>query len=653
MFEHVLAAEWLIFPRIETSFFGLALARLAANSCPRKQPMPSSIELLPASFSPRLVPEGFRVGINGVYGQDGDDWIRLTSAPCWVSVQARDPVGGQWSASFHMLTPDGDERLLEIPYTNLSGNGITGVIREFADNGLVVLASDRSFRVYLAECAGQCTLPKVTTIRRLGFFRMPATSSQPEALGFMLPKRILVPGADGDAASRVNEFVFRPIVEGPSLAAYDASGTLQEWQGYVEQLRGSPLHVFCICAGLASIFVSPIGLENGGLNFYGSSSSGKTTALQLGLSIWGRGADPQRAAGEPILMERWHSTPNAMETVAATHSHMLLALDELGSGSGQDIYNLVGGAGKARMTETGGRRTALTWSIFVLSTGEISIQDKIESDQKRRARTGELIRVIDVPVDQLPAAETAGVEDMRQLIDEVKEACGRVYGVAGPAFVQEVIETYTSFEDLLSDWRAALDEEQQRLCAEVQLAGRKLTAPQIRAMRRLALVGLIGQLACEHVLPFEVDEVWSAVRAIRDAWLAGASSISEGQRAIESIRDYVIRNHSAFINHDELLEDPGMPIVSRPQGIFSRSKILLTDRQLEEACGMVPKEAALSQLEADGLLHRPEKGNRKAKHSLSVLGFKGVRFYTIHYDRLMSETRSERNSAEGEQDEDR
>lgn len=614
--------------------------------------MPSNTQQLPASFSAQLVPQGFRVGINGVYGQGGDDWIRLTSAPCWVSVQARDSVGGQWSASFHMLTPDGYERLLEIPYTSLTGNGFTGVIREFADNGLVVLASDRYFRAYLAECAGQKDLPKVTTIRRLGFFRMPVTSSYPEALGFILPKRILVPGAEGDAASRANEFVFRPMVEGASLAAYDSRGTLLEWQQYVEQVRGSSLHVFCVCAGLASIFVSPLGLENGGLNFYGHSSSGKTTALQLALSAWGRGADPQRAGGEPILMERWHSTPNAMETVAATHSHMLLALDELGSGTGQDIYNLIGGAGKARMTDTGGRRNALTWSIFVLSTGEISIQDKIESDHKRRARTGELIRVIDVPVDLLPVAETTSVEVMRQLIDNVKESCGKVYGVAGPAFVQEVIEAYASIEDLLDDWRATLDEEQQKLCAEVQLTGLTVTAPQIRAMRRLALVGLIGQLACEHVLPFEVDEIWSAVRAIRDAWLAGASSISEGQRAIESIRDYVIRNHSAFINHDELLDDPDMPVVSRPQGIYSKNNILLTDNQLEAACGRVSKEIALRQLEADGLLHRTERGNRKAKHTLSRLGLKGVRFNTIHYDRLMSETRSERSSAEGKQDEE-
>ncbi len=584
---------------------------------------------LPLSFASAIVPDGFVVNQTGTYRIIQDELVQIATGPCYVTALGREPSGTRWTVRIHVITADGDEHVLETPFTGLSGAALASLITTIAEKGVLAL-SDRHLRDYLSRCAAQRDLPRLTLISRLGFFDLPNGST-----GFALPGQFIIPT---DAQQNATEtLAFRARNNSPAMAAYSSSGSLGAWQGVVEQLRWSPLHVFSVCAGLAGPFLTLAGMEGGGVNLYGTSSSGKTTALQLAASVWGRGADPQRNSDESTLMERWNATRNAFELLASAHSGMLLLLDELGSGVDQDIYNLIGGKGKTRMTESGQAQETRRWTIFLMSCGESSMQAHIESTQRRRWRTGESIRVLDVPVDALPESVPVSPEEKRLSVEAAKEACGRVYGSAGPAFVQALFDELSP-DELLQELADQINASWEQLLAEAEAAGRPLLAPQKRALERIALVKVIGQWACETgILPYSVEEVVDAVRAIRDAWLNGQSTLSEGERAIQVLRDFAMAYSGQFLIAEDYEQEPGR---SRPpivRGFVHKDKLLLTDDQLAFALAGLPSGPALDALHAAGVLHQTEERNRKSKHTITCLRIKNQRFYTLRLHRLLAD----------------
>ncbi|HOJ23186.1 MAG TPA: DUF927 domain-containing protein, partial [Armatimonadota bacterium] len=74
-----------------------------------------------------------------------------------------------------------------------------------------------------------------------------------------------------------------------------------------------------VLLGLASMLLEFSGIESGGINLKGSSSTGKTTALAAAASLF----------GGPSYVNRWRATSNGLESLAALHNDTLLILDEL------------------------------------------------------------------------------------------------------------------------------------------------------------------------------------------------------------------------------------------------------------------------------------------------------------------------------------
>ena len=87
------------------------------------------------------------------------------------------------------------------------------------------------------------------------------------------------------------------------------------------------------------------GQEGGGVNFFGQSSRGKTTLLQIAASVWGRGASPG-------YVRAWRATANGLEGAAASANDTALVLDELGQVEAREaaaaLYSLSNGGGKVR-----------------------------------------------------------------------------------------------------------------------------------------------------------------------------------------------------------------------------------------------------------------------------------------------------------------
>lgn len=85
------------------------------------------------------------------------------------------------------------------------------------------------------------------------------------------------------------------------------AGTLQSWQAEVASLAvGNPLLTFALSAAVAGPLLDLANAAPIGLNFYGATSSGKSTALRLMASVY----------GDPVRLDTWNATQTAIELMA-------------------------------------------------------------------------------------------------------------------------------------------------------------------------------------------------------------------------------------------------------------------------------------------------------------------------------------------------
>ena len=128
----------------------------------------------------------------------------------------------------------------------------------------------------------------------------------------------------------------------------------------------------------------------------GFFSCGKTTALKVAGSVCGGG-------GKYGYIRQWRATDNALEGTAATHCDNLLCLDEIGQASSRVVsevaYMLANGQGKARANKDGNAKAIREWRLSFMSTGELTLADKIAEDGRGQVMAGQAVRVLDIPAD--------------------------------------------------------------------------------------------------------------------------------------------------------------------------------------------------------------------------------------------------------------
>ncbi|MCR5835514.1 MAG: DUF927 domain-containing protein [Lachnospiraceae bacterium] len=110
----------------------------------------------------------------------------------------------------------------------------------------------------------------------------------------------------------------------------------------------------------------------------GDSTTGKTTALKLAVSLFGNVLDNNS------LFSSWNTTDNAMQEMLAGNEGIPVALDEAGMMRNKNrtalIYALSQGKEKQRMYFGKGNNEIRTWNTLIISSGEIPIDDD-DSDQ--------------------------------------------------------------------------------------------------------------------------------------------------------------------------------------------------------------------------------------------------------------------------------
>ena len=552
----------------------------------------------------RLTPAGVEYAEESEEG--ATEWVRVCSR-LEVLALARDAEGREWGRLLRVTDPDNGEHEWCMPASMLASDG-TDYRRELLGLGLRVAAGHRArnrLHEYITD-----TLPaaRARCVSRIGW--------HPTASGnvYVLPDRPYGAADEGvllQSASAVEH-------------AMRCSGTLAEWREQVAApCTGNSRLVFALSCAFAAPLIYLTADEGGGFHFRGPSSIGKTTALRVAASAWGGG-------GVGGYLRTWRATANGLEGLAEMHCDALLPLDEMsqvnGREAGEVAYMLANGSGKSRAARDGSARRAARWRLLFLSTGELSLADKM-NEAGQRARAGQEARLVDVPADAgagLGLFEALrGFSTAEALARHLCDVSARLYGVAAREFLARLTADLADLSDALTEARKRWVSKHCPTGADGQVQ---------RVAARFGLVVAAGELAAAMgILPWPDGEASEGAARCFRAWLdaRGGTGAAELAAGLAQVRHFIaLHGASRFAPWN----DPDRVTINRAG--FRRSNdaggtdyYVLTDVWISEVCRGHDGRAIAKALADRGLLTRDKDG--RFSRSERPAGEDSMRLYRV------------------------
>lgn len=522
--------------------------------------------------------------------------------PFEVLAETRDIRGQAWGLRVRWKDPDGVPHEESLPRELFLGEG-SELARALSRGGLWVAPDETRRKKLVAYLASVQVTPRARSVDRVGWHEG----------AFVLP-------GESFGGAETGEQVFLALdIE----HAFRTRGSLEEWQREVaRQAAGNSRLAFAISVAFAAPLLGRMGMEGGGFHFCGSSSKGKTTCVEVAGSVW----------GGPVYRETWRATSNGLEAVAMSHCDCLLILDEQGQSlpreAAEVAYLLANGLDKVRARKNLETRTRRRWNTLFLSTGEITLADRLR-EEGRVPRAGQDVRLVDIPAvpEGLDQAFECweGFENSKALADHLRLATRRCYGTAARAFLARL--SRATDKDLLEWEKRKADWSRKHLPrgADSQVA---------RVLDRFALVAIAGELAIEWgILPCPAGQADWATRTCLEAWLLqrGGVGAGEHERGIAAVLGFIERHGSArFGDWDR----PGERVVNsagfRRRDGQDRVDYFFNAEGWKDACeGFNPKVVARACAEAGLLDVVLESGKLRFQKNVKVPGQGTERFYIV------------------------
>ncbi len=427
---------------------------------------------------------------------------------------------------------------------------------------------------------------------------------------FVLPDAVIGPKASG--------VIFQSGERGHD--EHTTGGSLQSWQVDISaRAVGNPLLLLALSASFAGPMLARCNAEGGGVHFVGDSSTGKTTLLEAGCSVWG-GSNYRRS---------WRATANGMEGAAALFNDCLLALDEISECDprevGAIVYSLGNGRGKQRAGRSGNARAVSRWRCFILSSGERSIATTM-LEGGHRAKAGQAVRLLDIA-----AARTFGAWDNLHDLpsgtafsDAIKRASVTHHGHAGRAFLEKLTRDSRDFCALL-----------ERIKDLPVLSADGGEGQDRRAAGRFALLALAGEVATEYGITGwpEGEAIKAAAEGFR-VWRAmRGKGNDERRQIIEKVSGFIERHGSGRFSDADATSE--VPIRDRA-GWWKESnesrEYLFTAEGMREALKGFDFNRALDVLQEAGALPVPGADGKRAKF-YRICGH-GMKLYPVQAEKL-------------------
>jgi putative DNA primase/helicase len=462
--------------------------------------------------APTAVPSGFKVTDGGVYHDRDGEWVWVCS-PLHVDALTRDEHGDGWGILLRFPDRDGREHKWSMPASMLHSDGAEYRER-LLEQGLQI-GYGRDARTGLHGYLSSChPATRATSVARLGW----------HGARFVLPDRVF---GGGD----------RVVLQMAATLdhALAVEGTLPDWRENVSKLcTGNSRLIFGVSAAFVAPLLQLVSEESGGIHYVGGSSIGKTSIVEAAGSTHGGG-------GIHGYKRSWRSTNNGLEAIAAAHCDLFLPLDELGQVEAKDagsaVYLIANGLGKHRSRRDGSGRPAATWRTFLLSTGEITLADKISEDGRRRATAGQQVRILDIPADA--GAGKGAFEDLHGSPDgaafsrRLRDAAKDFYGTPLVVFLERLTENP-------AEWAVWIEKVRRSFEAELKMSA--VDGQVSRALSRFSLIAAAGEMATSlEITGWNKGDAVSAASRCFEAWLArrGSTGPLEIEAGIRQVRKFI------------------------------------------------------------------------------------------------------------------
>ena len=446
-----------------------------------------------------------------------------------IIARTRDSNGCNHGRLLAFRDADGQLKIIPIPCSELQGDGLE-VRKRLADEGLYINPY-KPARIYLVDYILNSETEQVTLcVERTGWY---------ENL-FILPKQTI-----GNNGSEQCLFQPKALNHKPGIAQ---KGELHQWQALSKLCINNSRLVFAVSSAFAAPLLSLVDDESGGFNLFGQSSTGKSTALKVACSVYGR----------PDYRQQWRATVNGLEAVCTAHNDCLLVLDEIGEMEPRDLgkccYMVANGQGKARANES----VRSQWRTLMLSSAENTLAQYI-SETGRPVKAGQSVRLIDIPAD--PGSGFGLFENLHgfnsgsEFSEALKEQAKQAYGLPIvdylKALSQKVEQNRLGFLDTVHQFRQGFTGE---------FVHDKAAGQVMRGANRFALVAYAGELATElGITQWPKGEAKKSAVMCFQAWLnhRGGIGSQEEQAILQQVRYFFQRYFdSGFVSTTDADSNP-------------------------------------------------------------------------------------------------
>ena len=230
--------------------------------------------------------------------------------------------------------------------------------------------------------------------------------------------------------------------------ALDSKGSLSSWITGVTPLMKNNKVAFSIYASLSAPLLEIMDCSSFLVHFWGDSSMGKTTVMEIASSVWG---NPAKETGG--LITSWNNTMVFVERLASFFNDLPMYLDDSQTADDKTIskimYMIGNSTGKGRGKKAGGIDANKSWHTVCFSTGEKQLTESTQYDGAK-ART--------IEFNGSPFGKNEG-----KIVNDIKTCVRENYGHIGNLFIKKLMEdlekpeklaefkeSYATFRELLS-----------------------------------------------------------------------------------------------------------------------------------------------------------------------------------------------------------
>lgn len=460
------------------------------------------------------LPDGY-FAMNGAIYYRGEKSTYFVCSDFTVSANTCDVDNESWGRRIEFHDDRNCKHDLVIPMSLLSGDG-SELRARLMDCGLGI-ATGRDGR--------QKFLQLISSIRPTKHIRCVNQTGWHDG-AFVLPDAVI-------SASDSPEMMLQNVDRAGNK--FKTKGELSDWQEQIgKYCENNSRLMFAVCLSFAASLLPIAEESSGGFHLYGTSSTGKTTALFVAGSVWG--GDPRKG-----FLETWRATTNGLEAVAELHNHSLLLLDEISQVNphevGETVYGLSNGFGKSRMSRNLTARRKAEWTLMFLSSGEKTLE-QIGRGIGQSIQGGQEARFVNIEAD---AGKGFGLFDdigtfdkASDLAKHLSSASRKFYGTPIRKFLNSVCRDIPLVEKRVKECRQMFQARQSLNGASGEI---------YRVASRFAVVAAAGVLASEFgVVNWSRKDILACSERMFTEWVdtrgsSGAYDIEQGVKQVLSFID--------------------------------------------------------------------------------------------------------------------